>query len=290
VEEENEKYTKMLTRVIANCDQMYKCMRLFKRTETILEIQEGSPTKYSEMACSMSNFDEKQMTYTTLFKENIEKRPCPINGIHNVTELDLDGQSETCEDNGFTNINIKCGDTEVIEFYKECPNMNKLGKLEVTSSSVYHCLGGWQEQIPLRELPNPYNPSGFYFTEAKKTKSGRRSDLFVSDDHRFEADINVTIGYLIAMRQKPPLSDVEEELKSGSEPPKRICFIYSKMNDLTYSWTVDKTSCIRNIRPGSMGRQRFNTTVLETCTGQRAQEEVRWLLLAMLWLRICKNL
>merc|ERR550525_1629541 len=32
-----------------------------------------------------------------------------------------------------------------------------------------------------------------------------------------------------------------------------------------YSWTVDKTACLRNIRPGFGARQRFNTTILETC-------------------------
>ena len=39
---------------------------------------------------------------------------------------------------------------------------------------------------------------------------------------------------------------------------------FSVLND-TFSWTVDKTACLRNIRPGHEGRQRFNTTLLETC-------------------------
>ena len=157
IEEEDENSVKMVTRVIANCDQAYKCFRMLKRTDNILEIQEGATTAYENIACTQHNFDERMMTYTTLFREGLEKQECPINGIHNVTELDLDGHNEICEKNGFTSINVKCGDKFSIEFFKKCPNPEKLMVLEKTSSSIYHCLGGWQEQIPKRMLPDPYS-------------------------------------------------------------------------------------------------------------------------------------
>ena len=75
-----------------------------------------------------------------------------MNGIHNVTDLDLDGHSDICEKNGFTNINIKCSGTDIIEFYKECPNGKKLKIIEITSSNINHCLGGWQQHMPISEL------------------------------------------------------------------------------------------------------------------------------------------
>ena len=66
--EESEDYVKMVTRVTAGCQHMFKCLRVFRRTENILEIQEGSPTLYKLAACSQQNFDERLMIYTTLFK------------------------------------------------------------------------------------------------------------------------------------------------------------------------------------------------------------------------------
>merc|ERR1712142_1422069 len=113
------------------------------------------------------------MTYTTLFREDLMAQPCPVNGIHNVTDLDLDGHSDTCGKIGFSNINIKCGETDVIEFYKECPNPQKLNRLEISSQIPYHCLGGWSEQIPVSELPNPYGRIGeSYLTNNHFSRDG----------------------------------------------------------------------------------------------------------------------
>ena len=142
-EDEEEFYIKMVTRVTANCEHMYKCMRIFRRTDNILEIQEGSPTNYELAACSPQSFDEKLMIYTTLFKEDLVPQPCPVNGVHNVSHLDLDGQADVCAYNGFTNIDIKCKAEHVVEFYKQCPSKdpNKHKAIETVSSASYHCLG-----------------------------------------------------------------------------------------------------------------------------------------------------
>jgi len=288
-EEQSENYMKMVTKVIADCDEMYKCMRMFKRTDDILEIQEGTPTNSASQACSPHYFDEKLMIYLTLFRENILSQPCPVNGVHNVTDLDLDGHSDTCEKKGFTNINIKCGEEDVIEFYKECPNEKKLNIMEITSSSTYHCLGGWQEFLPLSELPNPYARSRAGYL-ANNHFTGGGSGLFTSDDdpESFSGnEQNVTIGYIVAMRQSASPEKASRQ--------KRICFIYmvvgaKGVGDM-YSWTVDKTACLRNIRPGHMARQRFNTTVLETCGARRylPQEQIRWAIPTFLLLTVAKQ-
>jgi hypothetical protein len=94
---------------------------------------------------------------------------------------------------------------------------------------------------------------------------------------------NITIGYVIAMKSDMPLDQTEDK-NLHSEHKKRICFIYSITNGRgegsVYSWTVDKTACLRNIRPGHAARQRFNTSVLYTCGGELHQrqpgEQVRW--------------
>ena len=111
--------------------------------------------------------------------------------------------------------------------------------------------------------------------------------LFASDSSEISADEhdfgeNITIGYVIAMKSDMPLDQAEDPNHQG-EHKKRICFIYSITNGpygpgegATYSWTVDKTACLRNIRPGHAARQRFNTSVLETCGARTAAEQVRW--------------
>ena len=154
IEEENDtmNYVKMVTKVSAGCDQMFKCMRIFKRTENILEIQEGSPTNFRLAACSPQNFDEKLMIYTTLIKENLKPQPCPINGIHNVSHLNLDGQMDVCAGPGFSKISLTCDKENygefnpyptIVEFYKECPSEDpkKHGAREISSSAKYQCLG-----------------------------------------------------------------------------------------------------------------------------------------------------
>ena len=147
--QEEDKNVKMLTRVLSRCEQMFRCMKIFRRTDHILELQEGTLTKYKDVACAGESFDGKIQNFQTFFKEDIGYQACPLSGIHEVIEIDLDGQSERCQSNGFTNINIQCGDSDVIHFYKECQEREGFGKLEVTSSSVYHCLGGWAEPFHL---------------------------------------------------------------------------------------------------------------------------------------------
>ena len=254
IEEEEGHYVKMVTRVRAKCDQMFKCMRIFKRTENILELQEGSPTNYQAAACSPQNFDEKLMIYTTLFKENLQAQPCPINGVHNVSFLDLDGQAEVCAKNGFTNINIKCKEQHLMEFYKNCPSPDpaKNNRLEVSSRFEYHCLGGWSERRRLFELPSQDN---YYLSNNYFPQHG----VYTTDQEHTNNSPNITLGYVVAMRalNKP----------DGTEERKRICFIYMKLEEpdqwgTTYSWTVDKTACLRNIRSVSKAMYSLKQTTL----------------------------
>ena len=79
------------------------------------------------------------------------------------------------------------------------------------------------------------------------------------DEYFFEPPENITLGYMIAQ----PI--IKRELKGN--PPKRICFVYTYFND-TYAWTVDTTTCPRNIKPGSTswGKFRFNSTKLGEIT------------------------
>ena len=79
---------------------------------------------------------------------------------------------------------------------------------------------------------------------------------------------NVTMGYMIAT---PEIVD--------KNSPKRVCFVYMFWNE-TYHWSVDITSCPRNIRPGMYGKFRFNTTKLGKLGG--ILEPIIWSLVIVL--------
>ena len=74
VEDETEEHIKMVAVTLAGCEERYKCVRLFRRTDTIVEIQEGSPTLHAAAACAPINFDEELTMFTTLFQESLQEK------------------------------------------------------------------------------------------------------------------------------------------------------------------------------------------------------------------------
>ena len=151
--------------------------------------------------------------------------------------------------------------------------------------------------MPLSELPDPNNffLGNQFFSLSSVSDGGR--NVYTTDNIRAgNKTQNVTIGYVVAMRAANKVK----------EDQKRICFIYMKSDSpdqwgSQYSWTVDKTACLRNIRsayifycsklfdnlfllfrPGFGARQKFNTTILETC-GSAQHFIVFWTFLSCFW-------
>ena len=98
--------------------------------------------------------------------------------------------------------------------------------------------------MPLSELPDPNNffLGNQFFSLSSVSDGGR--NVYTTDNIRAgNKTQNVTIGYVVAMRAANKVK----------EDQKRICFIYMKTDSpdqwgSQYSWTVDKTACLRNIR------------------------------------------
>ena len=98
--------------------------------------------------------------------------------------------------------------------------------------------------MPLSELPDPNNffLGNQFFSLSSVSDGGR--NVYTTDNIRAgNKTQNVTIGYVVAMRAANKVK----------EDQKRICFIYMKSDSQDqwgsqYSWTVDKTACLRNIR------------------------------------------
>ena len=48
---------------------MFKCLSLYKRSDNILELQEGRITQYEDEVCSAFNMDEERLPFTTLLSK-----------------------------------------------------------------------------------------------------------------------------------------------------------------------------------------------------------------------------
>ena len=90
------------------------------------------------------------------------------------------------------------------------------------------CRGGWEESVTAEFLPT--DPI------AEEVTNG-----------------TITRGFIIAHSQDFHRS-------------RRVCLMYTVMNG-NFGWTVGKSGCDRNIRPGITGEHRFNTTVNGPCSG-----------------------
>lgn len=243
---------KMVTKTISGCEQMYRCTVLYRRTDDILELEEGLPTRVMRAACAESNFVSSRNVFTTLLQENLDIRECNLFGVHNVTSISLHSQTKVCDLHGFNRLEIQCSSPEQVEFIRECPVLDR---------AIYFCQGGWEERIKAAELlpPKPTFPfiyqDNFIFT---KEKSGAGNAPVAEEAH----NENITRGFIIA---KPKRRD--------STSFRRVCLMYTVING-TFGWTVGKSGCDRSIWPGSVGEHRFNTTVIGPCSGSQSRSFV----------------
>lgn len=245
VNETGLNHIKAVTRTISGCEQMYRCTTLYRRTDDILELEEGLPTRVLRAACAEANFHPSRNVFTTLLKENLEIRECNLFGVHNVTSLSLDSQTKMCDLHGFNRLEIQCSSPEQVQFIRECP---------ISDRATYFCQGGWEERVKAAELLPP-QPT-FPFVYQDNFIFARDNNPVVNDPIAEEVtNENITRGFIIA---KPKRRD--------SNSIRRVCLMYTVING-TFGWTVGKSGCDRTIRPGSAGEHRFNTTVIGPCSG-----------------------
>ena len=243
--ESSRSQIKMITRTISGCEQMYRCTILYRRTDDILELEEGLPTRVLRAACAEANFVSSRNIFTTLLKENLGNQECNLLGVHNVTSLSLKSQTNLCDKHGFNRLEIQCSSPEQVQFIHECP---------VSDRATYFCQGGWEERVKAAELLPPQPTYPFVYDDKFVFASDNTPVLYkpIADEVINE---DITRGFIIA---KPN--------RRNSTSPRRVCLMYTVINE-TYGWTVGKTGCDRNIRPGSAGELRFNTTKAGPCNG-----------------------
>ena len=74
---------------------------------------------------------------TYIPEKDIASSPCTANGIHNVTGIDLKGQTDACSNpTGFVRVEARCSEEgqEILHFIRECDDDRKQGKKESKTS------------------------------------------------------------------------------------------------------------------------------------------------------------
>ena len=119
---------KMVTRTLTECEQVYTCTTLHRRTDHILELEEGLGTRVLRAACADTNYNARQNRFTVLVEEQLSggSVACPELGVHNVTSLRLGSRTQLCEHDlkAFNRLKIGCSSAEHVQFIRECSGMH----------------------------------------------------------------------------------------------------------------------------------------------------------------------
>ena len=144
---------KMVLKTLTGCEQMYTCSVLHRRTDNILELEQGLPTRVLMATCADSNFrpDGYRHVHTLLLNERLDSEPCDhggghmvsgdngVMGVHNVTSLKLGNQTQLCDERAFNRLEIGCSSEELVQFIKDCSG-NDLSLQEKTQTQILSLL------------------------------------------------------------------------------------------------------------------------------------------------------
>ena len=119
---------KMVLKTLTDCEQMYTCSILHRRTENILELEQGLPTRVLMAACADANFrsDGRRHVFTLLLDDNLKSEACDLDddsgvmGVHNVSSLKLGNQTQLCDERAFNILEIGCSSEELLKFKRDC--------------------------------------------------------------------------------------------------------------------------------------------------------------------------
>ena len=108
--------------MLLSTPQVYNCAILHRRTEHILELEEGLRTRALRVACSEANFvpGGASSRWSLLLEEGLGSAACSVSGTHNVTSLSLASQTQLCDLRGFNRLEIGCSSSEHVQFIREC--------------------------------------------------------------------------------------------------------------------------------------------------------------------------
>ena len=243
----DETWVKLVTKSVAGCEQSYRCAVLHRRARHIIELELGPPTSVLRAACADTFFVPESTEVVTLLTKDLGVQECTLSGVHNVTSLNLDAQTDLCDPQGFSRVEARCSSDQQLQFIWDCPEDR-----DGLDRANYTCQGGWEESGD--SLMRPTGAS-FPFPTAGAIR-----------------------GFLIA---RPQARD--------SNSRRRVCLMYTVINQ-TYSWTVGKKGCDRDLFLQA-GGHKFTTIPSHFCISGEQPLSAGWLLVfvSMLFMNFNKR-
>lgn len=137
----------------SGCKSGYICLRIYQRTNQIIEIQYGNSVSQSSDACLHNHFKQQNVKYYTLTSMSPETRECPFEGIYavnvpdgglsnGVNERQSNPSSEKTlficsEQSSQSSLNSRCNSNDHIQLQSRCSYSE--------NTRNFKCRGGWKE-------------------------------------------------------------------------------------------------------------------------------------------------
>ncbi|CAH2988302.1 unnamed protein product [Chilo suppressalis] len=142
LEQKEKKHIKLVAHVTRGCESGHACLKFYRRSSGVLELQQGSSLWDSpEDACTARGDPEP---YLTLISTNLVPMRCPILGRYNVVNSPTDRRrrrqqatigsevATECVAGAYESVSFGCGNSQdTIEFSSHC------------ATTVYTCYGSW---------------------------------------------------------------------------------------------------------------------------------------------------
>ncbi|CAK9298508.1 unnamed protein product [Gordionus sp. m RMFG-2023] len=139
---------KMIIYSIFGCFHGYKCLHIHRRSEHVIELQEGILAPSPELACQSEYFDEDRqkasIRFSTLAAEVTPSHssPCPFNGMYEIVTARAQKLKnvDACDARKLSLIEVGCKNPSIIDIQHICTS-----RIEMQTISSFKCHAHWQE-------------------------------------------------------------------------------------------------------------------------------------------------
>lgn len=141
IKSQSDNMTTFVTFTIEGCRHGYKCFKVHRRNEQIIEIQYGNIADSASAACKVDKFDDGEAFETLVHASSLREESCPQGGRYKIIETTT---SEICSNRKST-ANFGCDDPNKITVSHICEanNINDVA-LQIVKE-IYNCHGHWAE-------------------------------------------------------------------------------------------------------------------------------------------------
>ncbi|CAG0880964.1 unnamed protein product [Cyprideis torosa] len=239
--------TTFVVHALRECYGRYLCMVIHRRSEHLIEIQFGDPSREEEMACSDLYFNRTSTPFVTLITSNPPVVECPMLGQWIIGNDKTIVTSAGCT--GTRSLLVGCGGSSNVglEIREECTRQN-YQQSQVVGNSAYICHASWEV-------------NGTLFVVAAEESNPKHRTCFAIRTSRF-----TPTALASRYREREGARTMQ---KRGGDVVVDPFFWEEETTQLRLS--ASHGSCKRDIEPGSGGSISFNATMMGLCSERQVQ-------------------